>query len=171
VNSREKYKRYLERHRAGVLLAWEDIQRYMGDASFVTEPLIRRKIDELIMKHDLSKYSKEEFDPYVQWFYGPSRKKDRALFAKAWKHHYKTNPHHVKYWETRPFDMEVDHIYLVEMACDWIAMGRRKGREPAVSYFNKTRKYTERVLPKEAVNLLEYILITMDKKVRRVVIE
>jgi len=169
VNQEERYLKYLTLHKKAVVDAWEDIKNFMTTAPFVKNKEVRERIDNLVMDHDKSKYSNEEFEAYRQWFYPYKKeKRDRKIYDIAWEHHWQNNPHHVRYWLVNEFDMARDHVYLVEMACDWIATGRGPGRTPSIEYFNNTRKDIVRVLPTEAVAFLEYILLTIDRKTRRI---
>jgi hypothetical protein len=53
--------------------------------------------------HDLSKFSRAEWGPYVRRFYGgrggvEDKAADPPEFAAAWRHHYERNPHHWDHW-------------------------------------------------------------------------
>jgi len=90
-----------------------------------------------LLEHDLSKYSKEEFEPYAQWFYG-DRKQVNVYrdFQIAWQHHYRYNLHHWEYWvldwvlnDDRKMPIKnLDAVslmpdeYILEMVTDWQAM-------------------------------------------------
>lgn len=158
-----RYRKYLALHIKGVKNAWRDIQEKMPEAPFVKDDFTREQISLLVSVHDASKYYPEEFDAYRQWFYPEvGEKKSEAEFKKAWRHHFRNNPHHAKYWEDKKFDISKHHIYLVEMVCDWLSMAKGSGRESAYDYFQKAR--TTLNLPPEAITFLEYLLITMDRR-------
>ena len=89
--------------------------------------------------HDRSKYSKEEYEAYDEYFYpsdgsevgtDPERKK---AFNKAWLHHQNCNPHHWQYWcliegdtgKAKPLAMPIDAIN--EMVADWGAFAYLSG--------------------------------------------
>jgi hypothetical protein len=63
-----------------------------------------------LLVHDLSKFSRVEWGPYVASFYGPWKYSERppevvAAFDAAWLHHQHANPHHWQHWllrEDRP---------------------------------------------------------------------
>ncbi len=90
-----KYNAYLKTHREAVrdcykLLTGVDLNIYDADG----RPY----------GHDASKYSKEEYEAYAEYFYpsdgskvgsDPDRKE---AFDKAWLHHQKNNPHHWQYY-------------------------------------------------------------------------
>ena len=96
INNRDdEYLDYLKNHIEGVQQTWKDI--------FV--PIFRRmstkqfdEYSELIQKHDESKYSKEEWDAYLNYFYpDENHPKDDNAFDLAWLHHQHNNPHHWQY--------------------------------------------------------------------------
>lgn len=77
--------------------------------------------------HDMSKFSKEEYPYYQQYFFGD--KTNTESFAVAWEHHWKNNPHHWEYWcysawrgEIPPEDMP--EKFIREMIADWMGAGR-----------------------------------------------
>ena len=103
-------------------------------------------------------YEIEEFDAYRKNYY-PVNEEEKELnkedFEKAWKHHYENNPHHPEYWikDGVPTDMEIE--YIVEMACDWIAMSIKLNNR-AIDWYtdnkdniklhDETRKFVEKAL-------------------------
>ena len=100
----------------------------------------------IIKNHDISKYSKEEFESYQRHF-TPANNTDRNLesdFNKAWLHHIHNNPHHPEHWVL--FDYKDKSIiitpmpdeYIIEMICDWIAMGI-KFNNTAYNWYNKSK--------------------------------
>ena len=135
-----KYLNYVNEHRKNVEEAGKYWKQRIGENfNYIDAPanseahhrynLIKRKIDEMVELHDLSKYSKEEFVPYAEWFYGDYGKdwkednnlskeennkakqiheeKEKA-FNEAWKHHYRDNLHHWNHycyaWADYPYD-------------------------------------------------------------------
>lgn len=84
---------------------------------------------ELSQGHDLSKWERVEFLPYVRQFKGPADDPDG--FAVAWLHHLHNNPHHWQYWmfpdEYQPAGSRVENgrvempqAYCLEMIADWL---------------------------------------------------
>jgi hypothetical protein len=84
-----------------------------------------------LLVHDLSKFSKAEWSPYVNKFFGgPYRteaEKERvnAEFRQACEHHVHENPHHWEHW----LDATGEPTYMPpdvarEMVVDWAAAGR-----------------------------------------------
>lgn len=90
--------------------------------------------DRLIATHDSSKFEKEEYEKYDEYFYkgGKGTEKGEKEFSKAFLMHLHKNPHHWQYWvlidddgdfmtangrKLMAFDMPDN--YILEMICDW----------------------------------------------------
>lgn len=101
--------------------------------------------------HDLSKFSRAEWTPYVNYFYGSWRgdNSDRntkapsdiqAAFNRAWNHHQKVNSHHPQHWllvyDNPNTHHELDHYYL-EQKDDrtWKVKDRASDQTPAIIVF------------------------------------
>lgn len=137
MNAHWQYLKYVLRHKWFVFVAG----RYLG------VPLWQ------LLIHDLSKFSREEWGPYVEYFYGPDLPEDRPWddywfassihgtartrrqerFDHAWLHHQRVNPHHWQYWllkedsgELKPLEMPAHYIY--EMIADWCGVGLALGK-------------------------------------------
>lgn len=162
LEAREEYREYIDTHVANVYRAWEEnIQYFKPLTSEMGEAAIRVAYRN-ILDHDKSKYSVEEFEPYRKNFYPISegeKKLNKGDFDMAWKHHYTNNLHHWQSWvdEATGFAKPMDDIYIIEMLCDWIAMGHYNGNPPKQYYQeNKdtinihpgTRKKLEEILNK-----------------------
>jgi hypothetical protein len=95
--------------------------------------------------HDMSKFSREEWSPYVHQFYNPDGSKRSVrdasgaydpsvqfeAFQKAWKHHWMNNPHHHEFWATAntgSTPLEMPETYVREMICDWYGAGMANGK-------------------------------------------
>lgn len=95
--------------------------------------------------HDLSKFSPEEWQAYVDKFYGSKIKtvESEKAFSEAWLHHQHCNPHHWQWWVQLkdPFTVHGSEIFpasrytalpmpvnfIKEMLADWRAMARAFG--------------------------------------------
>lgn len=107
--------------------------------------------------HDMSKFRLSEFIPYAKWFYGKYgvkydtanvekikdlisdleiRDKYEKEFNEAWKKHYSRNKHHWNYWENKT----MPYRYILQMICDWEAMGMNFGNSAAVFYIDNCEK-------------------------------
>lgn len=124
--------------------------------------LDHRELEELVAKHDISKFSKDEFEAYANYFFSKDGGKNEAFkddFNLAWLHHENTNQHHPEYWVLRDDEktiiIEMPDKYIAEMILDWQAMSYKFGDTP-LGYYNKsgdkkplgpqTRKKLEKVL-------------------------
>ena len=86
------------------------------------------------IRHDLSKYSPQEFWPGVRYFDGhhsPNEDERRAKgYSAAWIHHKGRNPHHWEYWTDynaglgRYAAVPMPRRYLAEMVCDRMAASK-----------------------------------------------
>lgn len=150
---------YYMRHTQLVVLAWKDIQDLLIDNEVINEEEFN-KINRLILWHDNSKIDKEEFDAYAAKYYPIEPKIDPAeledvkmAFKVAWEIHKLKNPHH--HQTLKDYKGEDWKCYLIEMICDWIAMGWETGVS-AFEYYDKNEDQIE--LPDEYRIMLEYIL-------------
>ena len=130
------YKEYIDNHRQNVQKAWTimksnsecmiHISKYLNTSIEAAIDLI----DNLIINHDMSKYDEFEFNAYRKEFYPVSedeKEENKPMFDAAWKHHYYNNLHHWNWWyETGNMD-NMKLPYVVEMICDWEAMGYKFG--------------------------------------------
>ena len=108
--------------------------------------------------HDMSKFSKAEWLPYVRQFYnadGSQRKVRDATgaydpsvqseaFKAAWRHHWRNNPHHWSYWITyhtfnettkRDIPFPMPDVYVREMVIDWFAAGMTQGKPDCMAWY------------------------------------
>lgn len=82
----------------------------------------------LIIIHDQSKFSKEEFNLYRQYFYPVANEiKNQDLFDIGWLMHQNSNKHHPEFWimrnDNKTTVLDMPNIYIAEMTLDWAAMG------------------------------------------------
>lgn len=148
IAKNREYMEYINNHIGNVNKAWEIIDKATskyslnswGQQNACNAHII---IDDLIKKHDASKYMREEFDGYRQKFYPVEGGiVDEVGFNKAWEHHKDHNLHH---WQSmRSIDYKHPYIleYTVEMVCDWFAMAMQFG-EGHRDYYNKNKDEIE----------------------------
>jgi hypothetical protein len=154
-----KYFFYYFRHTNNVVLAWKDIQDILIGKGIIDGEEYK-KINHLILWHDNSKISKEEFDAYAARFYPEPSETDevgsaavKVSFKEAWEHHKKENLHH---WETlKDYTGSGWKCHLITLVCDWIAMGWETGIL-AHEYYEKNKDKIQ--LPLEYKKELEMIL-------------
>ena len=130
------YREYIDNHRQNVKKAWAIMKSNTECMDLITKYLNTSVeaavdlIDSMIDAHDMSKYQDLEFDAYRKNYYPvtPEEKEENlAAYEAAWKHHYTNNLHHWDWWyETGKMD-EMKIPYVVEMICDWEAMGYKFG--------------------------------------------
>jgi hypothetical protein len=114
--------------------------------------------------HDFSKFLPNEFISYAKYFYGkyPSyiQSNVETQMNYAWLKHQKLNKHHWQYWVLMNDDgtiqpLEIPYKYLVEMLCDWIAVGKNFGSNPKVWYYENKEHI---VMHENSRQLLELLL-------------
>lgn len=82
----------------------------------------------LLLVHDLSKFSAEEFSNYAKHFHGGG---DKEGFLRGWLHHLHANPHHWQYYiipnaiaeyngQRSNQVLEMPQSYVLEMIADWM---------------------------------------------------
>lgn len=108
-----------------------------------------------LIVHDLSKFSRAEWGPYAEWFYGgldaktPWREVGVAIrtfgnsssihsmayhqhkkeFDAAWQHHWETNAHHWEHWANDLLaPLPMPETYAREMVADWCGAGAAQGQ-------------------------------------------
>lgn len=156
------YDKYIERHRENVeKAAWYMIEECKELNTFFMDEELCYQFLQAISKHDLSKYSLEEYDAYRK-FYHPIDDEERNSaqedYMAAWAHHLAHNNHH---WQARsdkkdfdPNKLE-DIVPLLENIADWLAMGYEFNDRP-YQYYEKNK---DKIIlhPKEKT-LLEKII-------------
>jgi hypothetical protein len=100
--------------------------------AFVQEASISLSLrvrEDLLRKHDFSKFSHEEFTQYARQFCGPADDPDG--FSCAWLQHIHYNPHHWQHWifpdgytpknsSVENGIVEMPRDYCLEMIADWL---------------------------------------------------
>ncbi len=138
----QEYSDYINEHVANVQKVWKGLRALINTTHTIEKGFTIHydcRISDLIEAHDRSKFSKQEFEGYRQWFYSDiGEDKSGDLMNVAWNHHQKTNPHHWQYWlmwrpeGTIVLDMPLE--YVIEMLCDWTAMSIKFNNDPAEWY-------------------------------------
>lgn len=172
----EKYLKYIDDHRKNVILSYRDLfydktYNFPEDIGFSQEQFKDAVMLALpdVLAHDMSKYSDEEFYPYLDYnihdYFNPEisdDQKDKLVverFENAWKHHYLHNSHHPEYWHyteldtngvpVHHYDKRSDEAYpmplkdIIHMICDWEGMSRGKGGT-TVGWYNSNNSSDER---------------------------
>lgn len=131
----QEYMNYIEEHIANVKTVF---QKY-GDRLSQELHINKFELERNIYKHDMSKFSDDEFNAYRNYYYPCTDEKvNKEEFNKAWEHHYRNNPHHPQYWEIDDNIQDMPNIYIAEMLCDWEAMSM-KFNSNTYEYYLKER--------------------------------
>lgn len=162
------YKEYINEHRLNVQKAWNVMKNNSECRNLITKVISNtnldttiKLVDDLIIHHDESKYEPEEFYAYRANFFpiSPEEKNlNKEEFDKAWKHHYTHNMHHWNWWyESGNLD-NMPMIYVIEMICDWEAMGYKFGNT-SKEWFEKNKSeiylgYKQEEFAEELMNIL-----------------
>lgn len=147
------YKDYILNHMDNVRYAFKRFNNAFIDCfpAVFLDKNTREKLIKNIINHDKSKFNDIEFKPYAKHFYPISGEKhmpeDDLEYELAWLHHVNNNPHHPGYWVLCDINnhekylkiYDMDDIYIIEMLCDWLAMGHLNGTS-LESYWNSDGK-------------------------------
>ena len=132
------YLAYIDEHRKNVFSAFMKF----GKTICLGLSLVQGEYDILkryVNRHDASKYDKEEFDGYRQWFYPKEgEEKNKEVFQAAWHHHYRNNPHHWEYYVDHEKASPMPKLSIAEMILDWIAMSMKFKNSPA-DWYNQNK--------------------------------
>lgn len=156
----KRYEKYIEEHRENISKAFNELNKTTIILQYGGWDLLEI-MEERINTHDLSKYSKEEFDAYRKNFFPINEKEkenNKVAFEKAWEHHWKNNSHH---WQNRKDKKTFNKKDLEQVAdvlenvCDWLAMGYKFGDRP-YQYYEKNKDKIQ--LNEEEKKFLEDII-------------
>ena len=143
------------KHIKFVIYAWLTIRDFIWEQGLLTDAEYK-KVNNLIALHDDSKMSKEEYNAYATWFF-PTEDVDRenfkGEFKKAVAHHKQANLHHFE--SLRNYKGPWWRCYIIEMICDYIAMGWKLGHF-IFEYYDEHKE--EMGLPKEYQEYLDKVL-------------
>ena len=165
TEKREEYMKYINNHIDAVKKAFDIFSKIDWNGIITEEDMV--VLQYRINKHDQSKYSDEEFEPYRKNFYPIN---DIELedceeeFNNAWIHHYTNNDHHPEFWIKDGIPDEMTIPAICEMVCDWQGMAFVKGGS-ALSYYNSIKDTeNDKNLAIATREILEIILEIYDKK-------
>lgn len=157
-----QYQDYLTGHIDNVKKMVDLIIDTCDDNQFIQEE--KETLRNIAEHHDESKYSDEEYFPYLRHFY-PTRPEDEAKteeFEQACRHHILCNKHHWDYWidpntlELRdiPEDDRVYKLYCVERVADWLSMAAQHNEDKLHWYENNKDSIK---MPDWAFEFIDYI--------------
>ena len=148
-----KYFMHYVKHTYFVVLAWKAISEELWQRNMLTEQEFK-KTNNLIIWHDQSKMNKNEWDAYAKRFYG-NQKDDETIiaFKEAVKEHKAKNLHH--YESLKDYKGDDWKCYIIELVCDYIAMGW-EFENYILEYYDSIKEKIE--LPNDYKAYLECIL-------------
>lgn len=134
IKQNEKYNEYLDEHienvKKGYYWMMDHFSEWLDERIEDPDYFV---FGEFIF-HDSSKYSKEEYEPYANYFYGNKSFKTVQEFNYAWLHHIHNNKHHWQYWVLNNDDpnegekiLDMPFDYILEMVCDWWSFSWKTG--------------------------------------------
>lgn len=137
MSKRDKdYKKYVETHIKNVEKSAKWLKKYCPE--LFNKLGSTAAFDNLIKNHDKSKFSKEEWGPYRDYWMGDKWDSEPEIvenFRKAWKHHWSVNKHHPEYWQGKG----MPYIYKLEMICDWMSFSVNKNKRDLIKFYNGPR--------------------------------
>lgn len=167
IKLKEKdYKKYIYEHRAAIADAFTEMVmceelHYLWE----NEEFYNKMVDR-ITEHDMSKFSKEEFDAYRKYYHPINEQEKEAAaqeFELAWEHHKKVNDHH---WQHRKDFLdftENTQLAILENVCDWLAMGYVFGNRP-YEYYEQHKDNIS--LPEKDRTFLEMVIYALEKDIK-----
>lgn len=148
-----KYFDHYHKHTYYVVLAWKAICIELWNRNMLTESEFE-KTTKLIAWHDQSKMDKSEWEPYAEKFFGNSSKEEvKDAFKAAKREHKAKNLHH--YESLKDYEGDDWKCYVVELVCDYIAMGWEFDNY-ILEYYDSVKESIE--LPSEYKDFLVSIL-------------
>lgn len=149
-----KYEEYIKEHRLNVIRAYSVFL-----ARINPYPVSKIEMLQRTFKHDYSKWDKEEFNAYRQYFYPTSfEKPDVDKFNWAWERHYTLNDHHPEFWyKDDKTASEMSNAAMLEMISDWLAMSMKFHNNP-YDWFHNALDSGEIILHPNTIEKVETIL-------------
>ena len=116
------YLEHLNKHTCYVVVAWKYVREVLWDRGLLNEKEFD-KTNTNIAFHDSSKVNMDEWIPYRNRFYveWEDQSKVKEEFKAAVKRHKERNLHH--YESLKDYKGDDWKCYVVELVCDYIAMG------------------------------------------------
>lgn len=132
LQMKNEYDNYLYNHINNVKRGFSWICKYAPE---IVADVNTNDLYSQLEKHDMSKYSEEEYLPYALYFYGEDKTDEiKQEFDAAWLHHQHCNPHHWQYWclindsdQPKINAQDMPKNYIIEMLCDHWSFSWSKG--------------------------------------------
>ena len=148
-----EYIDYIEDHIKNVEKAFHEITDKCKDMRFVYDDFYYNILLNEVQKHDMSKFSTEEFTDYRRVFYPTNIETKPFSLESAWSHHKENNSHHWENWTAKTlwkFPNEWE-IHCAHMVIDWTAMGYKFGDTAQIYYEKNVDKI---ILPDYAIDFM-----------------
>ena len=163
-----KYNKYIKSHCEDVQKAYDYLKEYLYDDIFPLLEIPEEEMDRNIEKHDETKYSKEEFQPYVDHFYGNNggeQKEESPEYQKAWRHHYNNNPHHPEFWGK---GTDMPFSAFLEMMCDWWSFSWKNGNlREIIDFWQKDKPEKIKHMSKNTIERVEWFLDLLENHLKK----
>ena len=177
LDKNPQYEKYLDEHINAVQNAYGWMKQHLPEIldvhNYAEETAYYGELDEIIAKHDQSKYRKvpdadnyyeltPEYDAYANYFYGKQTQAVKDAFDRAWLAHIHANPHHWQHWVLVNDDdgsraLEMPKETAIEMICDWMSFSIKVNKLNEVLEWYDNHKKTM-ILHKETKKFVEDIL-------------
>lgn len=134
-----QYDQYLKEHIQNVQRGYDwmgsHFPNLIREGNIVSMNINDLPLSVVISQHDGSKYMRNEYDAYDDYFYGNNKSYSvMRNFDKAWLYHQHNNPHHWQYWvlikddkENQIQAIDIPLNYIIEMICDWWSFSWKSG--------------------------------------------
>ncbi len=164
-----EYDKYIRDHKDNVL---KGLHWCIDNIPELFDEVPMDDVYKLVVTHDSSKWTAEEYDAYDNYFYGKKTAEVKTAFDLAWLHHQNHNPHHWQYWLLKQDDGEAKALpmpieYCVEMVLDWWSFSWKKEKLTEIFDWYETNK-PNMVLHKDTVKTVERLLDLIRDKVYEV---
>lgn len=185
LDEQDEYEEYLETHIGNVQKGYQwlkdNIPEILSEDNYFEEITYYGELDEIIEKHDQSKYRKipdaenyydltPEYDAYAEYFYGKDGKTPQVQkrFDLAWLAHIHANPHHWQHWMLQNDEdglqlLDMPYVFIIEMICDWWSFSWKQNKLDEIFNWYEQRK-DGILLSDKTRATLENILNTMKER-------
>ena len=149
-----QYEEYIKEHRLNVIRAYSVFLDRINPYHVSKIEMLQR-----VFKHDYSKWDREEFDAYRQFYYPTTfENPDPEKLDRAWERHYTLNDHHPEFWyNSDRGPSEMSNEAMLEMISDWVAMSIKFHNSP-YEWFHGALDSGEIVLHPKTIEKCEVIL-------------
>lgn len=182
-----EYEAYLSQHIGNVQKGYQwlkdNFPEALSEDNYIEETRYYGELDEIISKHDSSKYTKIpdadnyyelkcEYVPYADYFYGEQTPEVCDAFNYAWLSHIHSNPHHWQHWMLQNDTdglvlLDMPYVFIIEMILDWWAFSWKENKlDEIFSWYEKNKKGI--LLSDKTRKTLEHILDELKKKLEEV---